>query len=54
VRSNPRGIHAERWRHLHGCGRFFNVQRDTVSDTIIASYPVGTPPPLPAEKEALR
>ena len=54
VRNNPRGIHAERWRHLHGCGRFFNVQRDTVSDTIIASYPVGTPPPLPAEKEALR
>jgi sarcosine oxidase subunit delta len=54
VRSNPRGMHAERWRHLHGCGRFFNVQRDTVSDTIIASYPVGTPPPLPAEKEALR
>jgi sarcosine oxidase subunit delta len=54
VRSNPRGIHTERWRHLHGCGRFFNVQRDTVSDTIIASYPVGTPPPLPAEKEALR
>jgi sarcosine oxidase subunit delta len=54
VRSNPRGIHAERWWHLHGCGRFFNVQRDTISDTIIASYPVGTPPPLAAEKEALR
>ncbi len=54
VRSNPRGMHAERWRHLHGCGRFFNVQRNTVSDAIIASYPVGTPPPLPPEKEALR
>ena len=54
MRTNTKGIHAERWRHLHGCGRFFNVQRDTISDTIIASYPVGTPPPLAAEKEALR
>jgi sarcosine oxidase subunit delta len=54
VRNNPRGIHAERWRHFHGCGRFFNVQRDTVSDTIIASYPVGAPPPVAAEKEASR
>jgi sarcosine oxidase subunit delta len=40
-RSNPRGLHAERWRHLHGCGRFFNVLRDTISDTIVATYPAG-------------
>ena len=26
---NPRGLHAERWRHVHGCGRFFNALRDT-------------------------
>ncbi|MBV9782444.1 MAG: sarcosine oxidase subunit delta [Acidisphaera sp.] len=32
TRSNPRGRHAERWRHLHGCARFFNVVRDTVTD----------------------
>lgn len=44
-RSNPRGVHAERWRHLHGCGRFFNVLRDTVSETIVASYPAGQPRP---------
>ena len=31
-RTNPRGVHAERWRHTHGCGRFFNATRDTVSD----------------------
>lgn len=38
LRSNPRGMHAERWRHIHGCGRFFNASRDTVSDKIVATY----------------
>ncbi len=40
-RSNPRGPHAERWRHVHGCGRFFNAQRDTVTDLFAASWKVG-------------
>jgi sarcosine oxidase subunit delta len=44
-RSNPKGVHAERWRHLHGCGRFFNVLRDTVSDAIVTTYPAGRPRP---------
>lgn len=44
-RSNPKGEHAERWRHVHGCGRFFNCLRDTVSDRIIATYPAGQPRP---------
>ena len=26
ARDNERGIHAERWRHIHGCARFFNVR----------------------------
>ena len=26
---DPRGHHAERWRHEHGCGQFFNCVRDT-------------------------
>lgn len=47
VRSNPKGVHAERWRHLHGCGRFFNVVRDTISDAIDVSYPAGEPRPVP-------
>ena len=45
ARSNPKGTHAERWRHLHGCGRFFNCLRDTVTDRITASYPSGQPRP---------
>jgi sarcosine oxidase, subunit delta len=45
MRTNPKGAHAERWRHRHGCGRFFNVVRDTVSDKILANYRVGEPRP---------
>jgi sarcosine oxidase subunit delta len=45
LRSNPKGVHAERWRHIHGCGRFFNVLRDTVSDRILAAYRIGEPRP---------
>lgn len=41
MRANPKGAHAERWRHIHGCGRFFSCLRDTVSDRIITTYPVG-------------
>ena len=44
LRSNPKGTHAERWRHLHGCGRFFNARRDTISDAIVATYKVGEKP----------
>jgi sarcosine oxidase subunit delta len=54
MRSNPKGMHAERWRHLHGCGRFFNARRDTVSDRIAATYPAGEPPPVAADKETRR
>jgi sarcosine oxidase subunit delta len=44
-RSNPRGLHAERWRHIHGCGRFFNCIRDTLSDRIVTTYKAGEPRP---------
>lgn len=52
IRSNPRGLHAERWRHQHGCGRFFNAVRDTVTDKFVTSYRVGEPCPtrLPQQK----
>jgi sarcosine oxidase, subunit delta len=44
-RANPKGIHAERWIHTHGCRRWFNALRDTASDKFIATYSVGTPRP---------
>lgn len=43
-RANPKGPRAERWRHTHGCGRFFNAQRDTVTDKFICTYRVGEAP----------
>jgi sarcosine oxidase subunit delta len=45
LRSNPKGMHSERWRHVHGCGRFFNARRDTMTDRIAATYPIGTSAP---------
>jgi sarcosine oxidase, subunit delta len=52
LRKNPRGSHAERWRHIHGCGRFFNAQRDTISDAIVATYRVGELPPVAVQTGA--
>jgi sarcosine oxidase subunit delta len=44
-RDNARGAHAERWRHFHGCGRFFNAVRDTTTDRFLATYRIGEPQP---------
>jgi sarcosine oxidase subunit delta len=45
VRTNPKGVHRERWNHAHGCQRWFNAVRDTVSDRILATYKAGERPP---------
>ncbi|MCA2997877.1 MAG: sarcosine oxidase subunit delta [Rhodocyclaceae bacterium] len=37
-RVNPKGLHAERWRHTFGCGQWFNVVRDTVTHEVSAVY----------------
>lgn len=50
IRSNPKGWHVERWCHAHGCGRYFNAVRHTVSDRIVTTYKSGTSRP---ELEAL-
>jgi sarcosine oxidase subunit delta len=52
MRTNRKGLHAERWLHAHGCRRWFNVLRDTVNDNIVQTYPVGEPrPDLPRVPE---
>jgi sarcosine oxidase subunit delta len=38
LRDNAKGRHTERWRHLHGCGRFFVCERDTETDRIAATF----------------
>ena len=54
MRDNVRGVHAERWRHTHGCGRFFNALRDTTSDRFIATYRSGdAAPQAPADDTKL-
>ena len=45
MRTNPKGVHVERWRHTHGCGRFFNAVRHTVTDRFLATYKAGEPKP---------
>ena len=45
LRANPKGLHAERWRHNSGCGRYFNALRDTVTDRFLATYKPGEPRP---------
>ena len=45
LRDNSKGLIAERWRHVSGCGRYFNCVRDTVSDRILATYGAGEPMP---------
>ncbi len=48
-RENTRGVHAERWRHTHGCGRFFNALRDTTTDHFLVTYKAGEPRPASAQ-----
>lgn len=43
-RDNPKGAHAELWRHSAGCGRYFRVVRDTVSYEILSVSALDAPP----------
>jgi sarcosine oxidase subunit delta len=45
MRSNTKGVYAERWRHARGCGRYFNALRDTTTDHFLAIYKTGEPRP---------
>lgn len=45
MRTNTKGLFAERWVHSAGCGKWFNALRDTASDRFLAVYRVGESPP---------
>jgi sarcosine oxidase subunit delta len=45
MRRNPRGCCLEQWVHAHGCRRWFNVERDTVTYRITRVYKAGDEPP---------
>ncbi len=43
--ENNVGIQFERWAHLYGCGRWFNIARHTVSHEILHTYAMGDSKP---------
>jgi sarcosine oxidase, subunit delta len=45
TRKNPAGVHLERWSHAYGCGRWFNLARDTRTHEILKAYLMGEPKP---------
>jgi heterotetrameric sarcosine oxidase delta subunit len=45
MRSNPKGVLAERWNHASACRRWFNMLRNTATDDILAVYKMGEKPP---------
>lgn len=50
MRNNPKGWFRERWVHSHGCRRWFNAIRHTVTHEFAATYrPDEAQPPLPPE-----
>jgi heterotetrameric sarcosine oxidase delta subunit len=49
MRKNPKGEHLERWV-CNGCRRWFNVRRNTVTDTITAVYKMGARAPAMPKK----
>jgi sarcosine oxidase, subunit delta len=42
-RDNPKGPFAERWTHVGGCRRWFNVVRDTATYDVLAVYTGAAP-----------
>lgn len=51
-KSNPHGVHYERWVHSFGCRRWFNVARHTLSHRIEAIYAMHEPAPSPFAEPA--
>ena len=52
-RHNPKGVAYERWTHIHGCRRWFNLARNTADDRIYGSYKPGeNAPQIPPEPAA--
>ena len=47
MRKNSLGLHDEQWRHSSGCGRWFNLRRNTLTYRFSASWLVGESPPPP-------
>ena len=53
MRKNIKGVQFERWNHINGCRRWFNVARNTATDEILAVYKIGAKPPQLESNEPL-
>ncbi len=53
ARENPRGVHFERWRHAHGCGKWFHAARATDTLEVFGTYPAQTTEPPKAIRDAI-
>ena len=42
MRSNPKGVHFERWRHANGCGKWFHAARCTMTLEVFGTYAAQT------------
>lgn len=45
MRDNKKGKSLERWFHMHGCGEWFNMLRNSVTHEIGSIYLMGDPTP---------
>jgi sarcosine oxidase, subunit delta len=54
MRSNPKGLHHEQWRHASGCGRWFHALRHTVSYEFVATWKIGEAPPAALKREGAK
>lgn len=52
-RENPKGVHFERWRHAHGCGKWFHAARDTVTLEVFGTYKAQTTEPPKQVRDAI-
>lgn len=53
MRKNTKGLHHEQWRHISGCGRWFNALRDTGSNRFDSIWKIGeSAPNKPSGEEA--
>lgn len=53
VRENPKGVHFERWRHSHGCGKWFHAARCTMTLEVFGTYSAQTLEPPKALKDKI-
>ncbi len=54
ARTNPRGVHFERWRHAFGCGKWFLAARCTETLEVFGTYSPRCPGPPPGILAAIR